>query len=208
MKKKKWILIVLAAVVAAVLLIPMRLRYKDGGSVCYRAIVYDVTRWHQMDDSEPDGYKDGLRVRILGVTVYERSYDDDGEYLQEEATDDNTEAVEIKPSGQTTDMAAETDDGKLTDDQALEAIRNYCYIGNPDLAGIVEAGVYPVYWNVEAGDEDQVVVMYRSYTGALVRYYIDRATGETYVTEFVPGITPEEEKTEESLNVWEYVVQE
>ena len=30
-------------------------------------------------------------------------------------------------------------------------------------------------------------------------------TGETRVTEFVPGVTPEEVPSEESLNVWDYV---
>ena len=46
------------------------------------------------------------------------------------------------------------------------------------------------------------MVLFRSYTGAQVRYYIDRATGDVHVTEFVPGITPEGMPSEESLNVW------
>ena len=37
------------------------------------------------------------------------------------------------------------------------------------------------------------------------RYYIDRSTGETYVTEFVPCIIEEEQHTDETLNVWDYV---
>ena len=51
----------------------------------------------------------------------------------------------------------------------------------------------------------QIVVLFRSYTGALVRYYIERAMGYTYVTEFVPGVTPEEQRTEESFNIWDQV---
>ena len=47
--------------------------------------------------------------------------------------------------------------------------------------------------------------MFRSYTGSLTRYYIDRASGETTVTEFVPGIMTEEEPSEESLNVRDYM---
>ncbi len=96
-------------------------------------------------------------------------------------------------------------DMTLSDELALSAIRNYCYSSNPDLEGIVKDGEYPVSWEIVSEDERQVVVLFRSYTGAEVRYYIDRATGDTYVTEFVPGITPAEERTEESLNVWEYV---
>jgi len=93
----------------------------------------------------------------------------------------------------------------LTDEQALAAIRQYCLSSNPDLEGIVNAGEYPVYWEIASSDVNEVVVLYRSYTGSLVRYYIDRATGETYVTEFVSGITPEEQRTEEHLNVWDYM---
>ena len=93
----------------------------------------------------------------------------------------------------------------LSDEMALAAIRNYCFNVNPDLAGIVNAGEYPVSWEIDSGDEQEVVILFRSYTGAESRYYIDRATGDAYVTEFVPGITPEEERTDESLNVWDHL---
>ncbi len=96
------------------------------------------------------------------------------------------------------------ENGILSDEQALAAIQNYCYSSNPDLKEIVNAGEHPVYWEIESGDEQQVVVLFRSYTGALVRYYIDRTTGDTYVTEFVPGVTGEEQRTEESFNAWQY----
>ena len=95
--------------------------------------------------------------------------------------------------------------GALSDEQALSAIRNYCLLNNPDLENYVNTGEYPTYWELASSDASQVVVVFRSYTGALTRYYIDRATGDAYVTEFVPGITPEEMPTEESLNVWDYL---
>ena len=93
----------------------------------------------------------------------------------------------------------------LSNEQALAAIETYCYRSNPDLEAMVNAGEYPIFWEIAAADEQQVVVLYRSYTGAEVRYYIDRASGEAYVTEFVPGITPGEQRTEESLNVRDYL---
>ena len=95
-------------------------------------------------------------------------------------------------------------ESEVSDSLALSAIQNYCYDSNPELEGIVKAGEFPVYWEIESSDAQQVVVLYRSYTGAQVRYYIDRATGDARVTEFVPGITPEEMPSEESLNVWDY----
>lgn len=92
----------------------------------------------------------------------------------------------------------------LTDEQAVEAIKKYCLAENPDLAGIVEDGQYAVYWDVLSSDENQVVVVYRSYTGAQKRFYIERSTGDTKVAEFVPAIQDEEEMTDERLNVNDY----
>lgn len=58
-------------VIAAMLLIPVPLRYKDGGSVCFKAVLYDVTRFHQLDLDSQTGYDDGWRIRILGIPVYD-----------------------------------------------------------------------------------------------------------------------------------------
>ncbi len=93
----------------------------------------------------------------------------------------------------------------VEDELALSIIKNYCLSQNPDLQRIVDAGEYQVSWEIESSNEQQVVILFRSYTGALVRYYIDRATGDTYVTEFVPGITAEEQRTEESFKLWDQV---
>lgn len=93
----------------------------------------------------------------------------------------------------------------ISDEQALQAVMNYCAAGNPDLEDIIKSGEYPAYFDVSSSDEHEIVVLFRSYTGALLRYYIDPVSGDTYVTEFVPGITPEEERTDESFNVRDYL---
>ncbi len=97
-------------------------------------------------------------------------------------------------------------EGKLSDEQALAAIRQYCFVSNPDLENIVNAGEYQVYWNTVSSTDSEIVVLFRSYTGAEIRYYIDAVSGETYVTEFVPGITPEEQRTEESFNAKDFLL--
>ena len=89
----------------------------------------------------------------------------------------------------------------ITEEQAILAIRNYCVSNNPDLENIMNEGEYPVYWEVLSSDDNEIVVLFRSYTGAQNRYYINRHTGDTYVTEFVPGIMDEEERTDEQFNV-------
>ncbi len=93
---------------------------------------------------------------------------------------------------------------RLSDEQAVSAIRNYCHISNPDLESVEKAGEHPVSWTVLSRDEHEIVVLFQSYTGAQIRYYIDPVSGETYVTEYVPGITTGEERTEERLNAWDY----
>ncbi|MBR0352650.1 MAG: hypothetical protein IJH53_05540 [Oscillospiraceae bacterium] len=94
-------------------------------------------------------------------------------------------------------------ENRISEEQALAAVRQYCFSNDPGLESLVNAGEYPVYWDVSS-DENVIVVLFRSYTGAQIRYYVDPVSGETYVTEFVPGITAEEERTAESLNVRDY----
>ena len=93
---------------------------------------------------------------------------------------------------------------RLSDELALAAIRKYCIAQNPDLENIINAGEYPVYWDISSSDAHEVVVLFRSYTGAVNRYYIDRTTGDCYVTQAVPGVTAGEERLDERLNVWDY----
>ena len=51
---------------------------------------------------------------------------------------------------------------------------------------------------------DEIVVVFHSYTGSLSRYYIYPVSGNTYVTELVIEIINEEQRTDESLNVWDF----
>ncbi len=91
----------------------------------------------------------------------------------------------------------------LTEEQALEAVKEYCISNNPDLADMADSEEYTVNWDVSTNDAGEIIVLFRSYTGAETRYYIDPASGETYVTELVPGIIDEEQRTDESFNVRE-----
>ncbi|MBO7404916.1 MAG: hypothetical protein J6V24_08130, partial [Clostridia bacterium] len=95
-------------------------------------------------------------------------------------------------------------ENRISEEQAISAVRQYCFSVDPGLESIVNSGEYPVYWDVSPS-ENAIVVLFRSYTGAQIRYYVDPLTGDTYVTEFVPGITAAEERTAESLNVRDYI---
>lgn len=93
----------------------------------------------------------------------------------------------------------------ITEDQALEAIRNYCFANNPELESMMNSGDYTIYFDASTNDAGEIVVLFRSYTAAQIRYYIDPVSGEVYVTELVPGIIDEEQKTDESFNIRDYM---
>ncbi len=68
--KKKTISII-TIIMLLILLIPIQTRYKDGGSVRYRAILYDIMKYHQLDEKSETGYKDGWTIKFLGFSVYD-----------------------------------------------------------------------------------------------------------------------------------------
>ena len=102
------------------------------------------------------------------------------------------------------DESVQADDA-ISQEQALEAIKNYCFITNPDLEGMVDSDEYTINWDVTTNEAGEIVVLYRSYTAAEIRYYINPSSGETYVTERVPGIIDDEQRTDESFNVKDYL---
>ena len=94
--------------------------------------------------------------------------------------------------------------GAISQEQALAAIKNYCFANNPELEKMINSGDYGAYFDVSDSENGEIVVLYRSYTAAQIRYYIDPTTGGVYVTELVPGIMDEEQRTDESFNIKDY----
>lgn len=67
--KKKLIVFIVVLVIA--MLIPMRLAYKDGGTVRYQAIAYTVTKWHAMTiENYRQGIYAGTEISVFGFSVY------------------------------------------------------------------------------------------------------------------------------------------
>ena len=68
--KKKIVLIVII-LIAIILLFPIPMRLKDGGSVEYSALLYKVTKYHRLTPMETEsGYIDGIGIKILGVEIF------------------------------------------------------------------------------------------------------------------------------------------
>ena len=73
--KKKKIIMILIILSLVFSLIPAVRHYKDGGTVEYKAVLYQVIRWHSMNNhlnisSDQTYFYHGLEVKILGITVY------------------------------------------------------------------------------------------------------------------------------------------
>ena len=98
---------------------------------------------------------------------------------------------------------AVTTQDSLTNEQALNAITNYLY---KEYGQDKPSGDAPSYWIIDETqtDDKTVVVDWRSYTAAHVYFYIDRASGETYVMESEPG-SEKKVKTEKKFNAKDYL---
>ena len=67
---KKKIILIIIIVIAIILFVPIPMRLKDGGSIRFQALLYNITKYHKLDVSTKDGYVDGIRIEILGVEVF------------------------------------------------------------------------------------------------------------------------------------------
>ncbi len=71
MKKIKWKIVIPIVIVLAILLTPIRLAYKDGGTVKYKSLVYEATKFHQLPfEKNRADYIEGWEIKILGRTIY------------------------------------------------------------------------------------------------------------------------------------------
>ena len=70
--KMIFFVVIAIIVVLVILLTPVRMNLTDGGSVRYKALVYEVSRIHRLvpkvNGVKP--YIDGFEIKILGMTVY------------------------------------------------------------------------------------------------------------------------------------------
>lgn len=74
---KKKIMIIVSLVILLILLFPTRHQLKDGGSVQYKALTYEIIKVHSLiseDEMNKEGtvkpYIHGYIIKILGIEVY------------------------------------------------------------------------------------------------------------------------------------------
>ena len=69
---KKKVIIGLCILLVIILLIPSPMRLKDGGTVVYNDILYQVEDVRRIDPeaTSEDDYLEGTIIKILGIEVY------------------------------------------------------------------------------------------------------------------------------------------
>ena len=90
---------------------------------------------------------------------------------------------------------------KITGEMALEGVNNYCHSeydwsmakDNPDIMG------------VQMGEETDSAyqVIFRSYTGAFVNFYIDKTSGTTRMEEYVPNLNVRNDAG--TIDIFDYI---
>ena len=69
MKKRNVAIVCILLVI--ILLIPIPLRLKDGGTVEYKALAYSVSRVHRLASVKAEKeYEEGIIIKVLGIEVY------------------------------------------------------------------------------------------------------------------------------------------
>jgi hypothetical protein len=84
---------------------------------------------------------------------------------------------------------------------AYDGVRNYCH--NTYDWTIDEQN--PSIMRVEMGEENDsdYQVVFRSYTGALVHFYVNKTSGTTRMEEYVPDLDIKEEAG--TMNIFDYL---
>ena len=102
---------------------------------------------------------------------------------------------------QSSDVQTEDTLRTITADMAYEGVNNYCHSAydwsvakdNPDI----------MYLTMGEETDSAYQVVFRSYTGAFVHFYVDKASGTTRIVEKVPSLNVEEETG--SIDLFEYL---
>jgi len=68
--KKTIIICILCIIIFLVVLYPKTHLLDDGGTVIYKAVLYEIQDIHRLDPNSESGYQEGLAVKILGFEIF------------------------------------------------------------------------------------------------------------------------------------------
>ena len=114
----------------------------------------------------------------------------------DQAVRDSDSRTEMQDS-----LSANPSEDKITAEMAYEGVNNYCHKeydwsvaeDNPDM----------MYIQMGEETETEYQVVFRSYTGAFVYFYVDKSNGTTKMVEKVPNLGVEE--VSGTINLFDYI---
>lgn len=121
---------------------------------------------------------------------------------------DSTNITDTEDIADTTDVTNATDvtdttasRNNISEEMAYDGVYNYCHSmydwsiaeDNPDI----------MYLKMGEETESEYQVIFCSYTGAFVYFYVDKASGTTRLIEYVPNLNIEEEAG--TINLYDYL---
>ena len=89
----------------------------------------------------------------------------------------------------------------MTAEMALEGIGNYCHSEYDWSAAKDDPSM--MYVRMDEETDSAFHVVFRSYTGAFVHFYVDKTDGTARMVESVPALNVEEETG--SINLFDYL---
>ena len=112
-----------------------------------------------------------------------------------------TSKESVGDTGSHGDSTSDSPRNSISEQMAYDGVYNYCHSAydwsiaedNPDIMSL------------EMGEENETEyqVVFRSYTGAFVYFYVDKANAETRLVECVPSLGIEEETGR--INLYDYL---
>ena len=66
-KNKKIIIILLLLI----LFVPIPFYLKDGGTVDYKSLVYQISNVHKLNHNAKEGYDTGIIIKIFGIKIFD-----------------------------------------------------------------------------------------------------------------------------------------
>lgn len=105
----------------------------------------------------------------------------------------NTDSPELKTSSQIEmqDTLKAKPDQQITAEMAYEGVNNYCH-STYDWS-VAESNPSMMYVTMGEETDSAYQVVFRSYTGAFVHFYVEKTSGATRMVERVPNLNVESE---------------
>ena len=97
-----------------------------------------------------------------------------------------------------------TTKGEITAEMAYEGVSNYCHSAYD--WSMAEENPSMMYVEMGEETETEYQVVFRSYTGAFVYFYVEKTSGTTRMVEYVPALDIKEEVG--AIDIFEYLEKE